>query len=80
MNSDTNMATGQYTFGDLDSNSTLVIDFKTMPIRRHNRYALGEPTFLYDVKATLNHNGKIKDIVMVDREVTLKRHRPFLIF
>lgn len=59
MNSDTNMATGQYTFGDLESNSTLTVDFKTMPIRRSNRYALGEPTFLYDVKATLNHAGKI---------------------
>lgn len=80
MNSDTNMATGQYTFGDLESNSTIVIDFKTMPIRRNNRYALGEPTFLYDVKATLNQNGKVEEIIMVDRNDTLRRHRPFLIF
>jgi hypothetical protein len=80
MNTDTNMATGQYTFGDVESNSTIVIDFKTMPIRRYNRYALGEPTFLYDVKATLNHDGKVSEIVMVDKKETLKRHRPFLIF
>jgi hypothetical protein len=80
MNSDTNMATGQYTFGDLDSNSTIVIDFKTMPIRRHNRFALGEPTFLYEVKATLNHNGKVSELTLVDKEESLRRHRPFLIF
>ena len=51
-----------------------------MPIWRHNRYALGEPTFLYDVKATLNTDGKISEIIMVDKEETLKRHRPYLIF
>jgi hypothetical protein len=51
-----------------------------MPIRRYNRYALGEPTFLYDVKATINNNGKIAEVIMVDKDETLKKHRPFLIF
>jgi hypothetical protein len=64
----------------VESNSTIVIDFKTMPIRRYNRYAIGEPTFLYDVKATLNHDGKVSEIVMVDKKETLRKHRPFLIF
>ena len=51
-----------------------------MPIWRHNRYALGEPTFLYEVKATLNKNGEVHEINMVDKEDTLRKHRPFLIF
>ena len=68
MNNDTNMTHGSYTFGDLESNAMIWIDFKTMPIRRNNRYALGEPTFLYDVIATLNVDGKIEKIIMVDRE------------
>lgn len=80
MNSDTNMITGSYTFGDVETNAVVKIDFKTMPVRRNHRYSLGEPTFLYDVTATLNHNGVIENIIIVDREETLKRHRPFLIF
>lgn len=80
MNNDTNMITGSYIFGDVESNATVEIKFKTMPIRRKNRYYVGEPTFLYDVTAKLNHNGILEDLILVDKKETLKKHRPFLIF
>lgn len=51
MNKDGNMIEGEYTFGDVESNSMVKIKFKTMPIRRKMKYVLGEPTFLYDVTA-----------------------------
>lgn len=56
------------------------VTFKTMPIRRKFKMILGEPTFLYSVKAELNHNGQFEEIVLVDEEQTLKRHRPYMIY
>lgn len=57
MNNDGNFTEGEYTFGDVESNSMVKIIYKTMPIRRKYRFVLGEPTFLYSVKAELTHNG-----------------------
>lgn len=56
------------------------VTFKTMPIRRKFKMILGEPTFLYSVIAELNHNGQFEEIVLVDEEQTLKRHRPYMIY
>lgn len=80
MNNDGNFISGEYTFGDVESNAMVRIKFKTMPIRRKYKYVLGEPTFLYDVTAELNHNGVHEELVLVDRKKTLKQHRPYLIF
>lgn len=57
MNVDGNMIKGEYTFGDVESNAVVKIKFQTMPIRRKVKYLIGEPTFLFDVVAELNHNG-----------------------
>lgn len=80
MNTDGNLIEGQYTFGDVESNSVVKINFKTMPIRRKIKYLVGEPTFMYDVVAELNNNGEHEKIVLVDRKEALKKHRPYLIF
>ena len=47
------MTKGEYTFGDVDSNSTVHIKFKTMPVWSENRYIVGEPFYFYDVVADL---------------------------
>lgn len=57
MNNDGNFQEGEYTFGDVESGAMMRVTFKTMPIRRKFKLLLGEPTFLYSVKAELNHNG-----------------------
>lgn len=49
-----------------------------MPVRAENRFQVGEPYYLYDVVAELNHNGIYEKVVMVDREETLKKIRPYL--
>lgn len=46
----------------------LRVIFKTMPIRRKFKTIIGEPTFLYSVKAELNHNGQFEEIILVDEE------------
>jgi len=49
-----------------------------MPIAGKSRYMVGEPFFFYDVVAEINHNGVYKEVVLVDKEESLKRYRPFL--
>lgn len=78
--SETYMTTGEYTFGDVESNSTVTIKFKTMPVRRTNRYLVGEPYFFYSMVAEVNQEGEYKKIVIVDEKEALKRHRPHLLF
>lgn len=80
MNNDGNFTEGEYTFGDVESNAMVRISYKTMPIRRKHRFVLGEPTFMYSVKAELTHNGQYEEIVLVDEKESLKKHRPYLIF
>ena len=64
----------------MESGATLRVKFETMPIRRKFRAIVGEPTFLYSVIGELTHKGEFEEIILVDENVELKKHRPFLIF
>ena len=37
-----------------------------MPVRAENRFQVGEPYYLYDVVAELNHNGIYEQWVQMD--------------
>merc|ERR1712048_1293346 len=56
-NTDTSQAKGHFVFGDVESGATMRVDIKTMPIASEYRYQVGEPFFMYSVKAQINHNG-----------------------
>lgn len=77
-NTDTSMATGHFKFGDLDSGAVMTLKFKTMPAPGKFRYQVGEPFYFYDLRADIVHNGKFKEVVLVDEKETLKKLRPFL--
>ena len=49
---------GTITYGDVDSGALATFKFKTMPIRKANRYLVGEPYYFYDLRAEVNHNGE----------------------
>jgi hypothetical protein len=49
-----------------------------MPIPGDFRYQVGEPFFIYDCVAEITHNGVYKEVVLVDREESLSRYRPYL--
>lgn len=71
---------GNYTFGDVESNAVVKLSFKTMPVRGENRYMVGEPFFFYEVNAELNCNGVCEEFDIVNKEETLKKYRPFLLY
>jgi len=77
-NTDTSMCKGHFVFGDVESGATMRLDVKTMPIAGHSRYQVGEPYFFYDVRAQINHNGVFSEVVLVDENESLKKHRPYL--
>ena len=70
------MTTGEYVFGDVESNAVVRIKFHTMPVRGDSRYNVGEPFYFFDMKAELNHNGVFEEIIMVDRKKTLEKIDP----
>lgn len=49
---------GSFTYGDVDSGAMATIKFKTMPIRKHNKFLVGEPYYFYDLRVELNHKGE----------------------
>lgn len=55
-NADTNTTTGMYKFGDVESGATMTLNFKTMPFS-NNKYHFTEPFLIYDMYATVSHNG-----------------------
>jgi len=77
---DPSMAKGEITLGDVESEAVVNIKFKTMPVRSINRLTVGEPFYFYDVKAELCVNGEFEEIILVDREESLRHYRPFLLF
>ena len=79
-NTDGNMTQGHYVFGDLETGATMRIDFQTMPVGGRYRFRLEEPFYFFDVKAQITHNGIVEDLVLVDREETLKKVRPHLMY
>ena len=50
-----------------------------MPVHGQWRYQVGEPFYFYDVRAEVVHDGKYKEVVLVDENVELAKKRPFLI-
>ena len=52
---------------------------KTMPVHGQFRYQVGEPFYFYSLRADVVHEGKYKEIVIVDEQEELSRKRPFLI-
>lgn len=77
-NVDAHMTTGHFTFADVQSGATMEVKFGTMPVKGHARFEVGEPFYLYDVVAEISHEGVYKEVVLVDRAESLKKHRPFL--
>lgn len=51
---------------------------KTMPVHGEWRYQVGEPFYFYDLRAEVVHEGKYKEIVLIDEEEVLAKKRPFL--
>jgi hypothetical protein len=49
-----------------------------MPVPGKFRYQVGEPFFLYDLRAEITHNGTHEEVILVDEAEVLKRVRPFL--
>jgi hypothetical protein len=72
------MCTGYFTFGDVETGATMRLDIKTMPAPGKFRYQVGEPFYFYDLRAHITHNGVLKEVVLVDENVVLKKMRPFL--
>lgn len=77
-NTDGNMTKGHFVFGDTHSGAMMKLTFETMPVVGKARFALGEPFYFFDVKAEITHNGVLEKVVVVDREESLKKYRPFL--
>ena len=50
-----------------------------MPVAGRWRYQVGEPYYFYDVRAEVSHEGKFKEVVLVNEEIELKKKRPFLL-
>ena len=50
-----------------------------MPVHGQFRYQVGEPFYFYSLRADVVHEGKYKEIVIVDEQEELSRKRPFLI-
>ena len=49
-----------------------------MPASGRFRFEVGEPFYYYDVRAEVTFRGTVKEIVIVDENEELKKHRPFL--
>lgn len=49
-----------------------------MPVAGRFRYQVGEPYYFYDVRAEVHHEGKFKEVVMIDEADVLQKKRPFL--
>ena len=77
-NTDGNMTKGHFVFGDLETNATMKLTFETMPVVGKARFSLGEPFYFFDVQAEITHNGVFEKVILVDREESLKKFRPFL--
>ena len=76
-NADSNTTTGMYVFGDVESNATMKLRFKTMPYS-NNKYHFTEPYMIYDLYAEVSHNGKVWNEYILKAEHTLKTKRIFV--
>jgi hypothetical protein len=76
-NADTNSTTGLYKIGDVESGATMTLNFKTMPYS-NNKYHFTEPFLVYDLSATVNHNGSVFTEHLIKAEETLRSKRAFV--
>jgi hypothetical protein len=70
-NADSNTTTGMYKFGDVESGATMTLDYKTMPYST-NKYEFSEPFLIYDMFATVSHDGKVFTEHIVKAEDVLR--------
>jgi hypothetical protein len=49
-----------------------------MPAPGNFRYQVGEPFFIYDLRAHIHRKGVYEEVVLVDENEVLKRTRPYL--
>ena len=73
------MCKGHFVFGDLESRATMRVEFQTMPVRGDFRYQMSDAYYMFDVVADINLDGVHEKVVLVDRQETLKKIRPYLL-
>ena len=73
------MCKGFFVFGDLETRATMRVEFQTMPVRGDFRFQMNDAYFMFDVVANINLDGVHEKVVLVDRQETLKKIRPFLL-
>ena len=73
------MCKGHFVFGDLESRATMGVEFQTMPVRGDFRYQMSDAYYMFDVVADVNLDGVHEKVVLVDRQETLKKIRPYLL-
>jgi len=78
-NADTNTTTGMYKFGDVESGATMTLNFKTMPYS-NNKYSFTEPFLIYDMQATVSHNGQVFTESLSKAEETLRTKNIFVVW
>ena len=57
----------------------MTLNYKTMPYS-NNKYHFTEPFLVYDLIATVNHNGSVFTETLKKAEDTLKSKGPFVLF
>lgn len=55
----------------------MTLNFKTMPYS-NNKYHFTEPFLVYDLSATVNHNGSVFTEHLIKAEETLRSKRAFV--
>lgn len=78
-NVDNNTTTGMYKFGDVESGATMTLDFKTMPYS-NTKYEFTEPFLIYDMKAHVQHNGKVWTEHIIKQEEVLKTKEIYVLW
>lgn len=76
-NTDSNTTTGMYKIGDVESGATMTLKFKTMPYS-NGKYHFTEPFLIYDMQATISHEGKVTTEHIIKAEDVLKTKSIFV--
>jgi hypothetical protein len=66
-----------YKIGDVESGATMTLNFKTMPYS-NNKYHFTEPFLIYDMYATVSHNGQVFTEQIIKAEETLRTKNIFV--
>ena len=76
-NADSNTTTGSYKLGDVETGALMTVNFKTMPYA-NNKYNLSEPFLIYDLKASITHEGNVHEEHLIKAEEVLKTKKIFV--